>query len=118
VTVRYACGTSLVIMKRMGRILLFGFIILLGIQLTGLSCLNEWQIVSTTGALAISGLFINNTEGTGQPEQDGCPCHLALAPVYAGPLIQSSPDQPNCNVMASTHTLAFAFLPFHPPLLS
>lgn len=103
---------------RIGRLLLVGLIILLGIQLTGLSCLDDWQITPLTKALLIASLFPDRTGEADQPEEDGCPCHLALPPVTSGIFQICCPVQFHRSFTPSTPTLSLASLLFRPPLLS
>jgi hypothetical protein len=105
-----------VVSKRFSTWFLTGLILLLGIQLTGLSCLNEWQSVSPLSPPTLSDL---HATGIGDPEErtdDGCPCHLAFvsvlsaAPEVACPVILIDLGNP------TTWALGNPSLPFHPPL--
>ncbi len=102
---------------RIWRTFLVGFIVLLGIQLAGLNCLDDWAIGSFVGTLPVHELLSGSTNGTDRLIDDGCPCHLSLAPVYRCSIQIGHPFQPNTLDAPATYTLALASLPFHPPVL-
>lgn len=103
---------------RTRQLLLIGLILLLGIQLTGLSCLDDWRIGAFGGVVLVHDLLSSPINGAGQPSDDGCPCHLSLAPVYQYPFQIGYPIQPHDPDLLASYTLTFASLTFHPPLLS
>lgn len=98
------------------RLCALGLILLLGVQLTGLSCLNEWAMVSSAGNLVVHGQVSGPAAETGQSGDDGCPCHLAFMSVLSKtfqvscPVDLIGPDAP------AAYAPAHPSLPFHPPL--
>jgi len=102
--------------KRLSNLVLIGLILLLGIQLTGLSCFNEWQSLSPLASSALSNQHATGVGNPGERPDDGCPCHLAfmsvlsVAPEVACPVILIDLRDP------TTWALGNSSLPFHPPL--
>lgn len=102
--------------QRFGNLVLIGLILLLGIQLTGLSCLNEWQGVSPLVSPALSNQHaseIGNSEGR---TDDGCPCHLAFVSVLSAAPEATCPVTLIDLCAPATWALGNPSLPFHPPL--
>ena len=105
-----------VLRKELSRLLLSGLILLLGIQLTGLSCLDEWQDL-----LLIPGHQIHSQVRTGTPGDvglgnDGCPCHLAFVSApYSTHELSAPPSLLNPGAPV-TNPSAHPFLLFRPPL--
>ncbi len=95
---------------------LIGLILLLGIQLTGLSCLDEWRSVSLHPSPALVNKSLTAIVDVGQRGDDGCPCHLAFlsvpqtAPECCYPILLLDIEAP------TTLVLDHSSLPFHPPL--
>jgi hypothetical protein len=91
-----------------------GFILLLAIQLTGLSCLDEWY--PPHASLTLSTQSLTQTVGMSQTGDDACPCHLAFVSApkagsercYLVSLLDI--EVPMAIAPAPTS------LPFHPPL--
>lgn len=95
---------------------LIGWIVLMGVQLTGLSCLNEWRIDPSEDAV-LSPQPFNGPDGTGEPTNDGCPCHLKFTATYRIHLhnaLLSSPEKP-AALLAFVSVLGASL--FRPPTL-
>lgn len=94
-------------------LLLIGLVLLLGVQLTGLTCLGEWQIGP---ADLVRAMDHSPTSDEGVTD-DGCPCHFVFQSVsLPGPAILS-PLTDNRLFSAVLHMPVFAVIPFHPPVL-
>lgn len=98
------------------RLLLIVLIMLLAVQLTGLSCLDEWRIGSPLGFSVVLTQLSNGTTGVDQRGDDGCPCHLQIAPVYRAPLQVGCPVQPVGSEVPITFLPTLASWLFHPPI--
>jgi hypothetical protein len=98
---------------RRSELLLIVLILLLGVQLTGLTCLGEWQVaIHSTQAEILGG-----SPATEENVLDhGCPCHFIFQSVsLAVPEILSL----HTNDISLSHTLyvpTFVVSLFHPPL--
>ena len=89
--------------------------VLLAIQLTGFSCLSEWEIGNAWASGADNG-YSTQASPTKLGSDDGCPCHFAFSPVE---LIVPEPVFPlnETSILApGQYALSFNNLPFHPPL--
>src|SRR5437016_6736383 len=72
--------------------LVIGLILLLGVQLTGLSCLEEeWRIASLAGNVFDAPQITDVTMGSGAIAEDGCPCHRMFVSI---PSAVSQPSHP------------------------
>ncbi len=102
--------------KPVSNLFLIGLILLLEIQLTGLSCLNEWQSLSPVASPTLSNQHPTRAGDFGERTDDGCPCHLAFvsylsaAPAVCCPISLTDMDVP------TTWLDGDPVLPFHPPL--
>jgi hypothetical protein len=98
------------------QLLVLGLILLLGVQLTGLSCLEEWRIVSPAGSVFDTPQITDVTMASGALADDGCPCHMVFVSI---PSAVSQPSHPVSFIAPGvpvTPPLVPLFLPFHPPL--
>ena len=91
--------------------------ILLALQLTGFSCLSEWEIGS---ALAgnVENSFTIEAPPAALEAPDGCPCHFYFSPVE---IVVPEPVFPLNETQAPPpiqYALRFSNLPFRPPLRS
>lgn len=91
--------------------------ILLALQLTGFSCLSEWEIGSASAGNAENAFTI---EASAAPlaVPDGCPCHFYFNPVD---IVVPEPVFPLNETQApppTQYALRFSSLPFRPPLQS
>ena len=91
-------------------------ILLLGAQLTGLSCLEDWRIAPPTGSEFDTPQFSDVTMVPGELAEDACPCHMVFVSVCSGASQPSHPDFPAERSGPGMSPLLPPFLPFHPPL--
>src|SRR2546425_5529766 len=61
------------------QLILIGLGGLLAIQLTGLSCLNDWQQGDALNGAHAQYRATQGTDGPDLPAADGCPCHLTFS---------------------------------------
>lgn len=98
---------------RNSNLLLIGLILLLGVQLTGLTCLGEWQVGSATA-------FVETTDLSPSPDgavtDDGCPCHILFQSVFPPAPDIISPFADDVILNSTLFVPTFFKLPFHPPL--
>src|SRR5215472_11528434 len=94
--------------KRMGRWVVIFFLGLLGVQLTGLSCLNDFPLANSLrlseDAHRAGAIAINEVSQFGE---DSCPCHLTFASFMSAPVSAQGP----------VHPLAIVSPPIWKPLL-
>jgi hypothetical protein len=102
------------------RLIVTGLILLLGIQLTGLSCINDWKSGSSSSALSLISADDRSLDGTSAiPDKpgDGCPCHLVFQSVpfstWQPTSLLTSADTPS----PATYTPTFVQSLFHPPVI-
>lgn len=91
--------------------------VLLALQLTGFSCLSEWEIGSALAGTAENWISIEPSPA-GLEAPDGCPCHFYFSPVD---IVVPEPVFPLNETQAlppTQYALRFCNLPFHPPLQS
>src|SRR5215467_6799249 len=103
------------IVRHTSRLLAIGLIMLLGVQLTGLSCLGDWRIAALAGSLLETHQITGLATGPGELADDGCPCHMVFVSIHSG---ASQPSYPVSLVepgVPETSPLMPPFLPFHPP---
>lgn len=101
------------IKPRHSNVLLIALVLLLGVQLTGLTCLDEWQgPIHSAQAEILSGSPATEANVL----DHGCPCHFVFQSVSLGvPEILS----PHTDDIGSSHRLyvpTFVVSLFHPPL--
>jgi hypothetical protein len=98
------------------RLIVVLLVMLLGLQLSGLSCLDDWRTGhSTEFTLLGTDHSASSPDGT-ELGADGCPCHLLFSSSPQSSLDMTERGHP-MNTMAPAGwlpTLASAF--FHPPL--
>ena len=102
--------------RHASQLLLVGLILLLGVQLTGLSCLEDWRIASLAGSVLDTPQIIGVATGPGELAHHDCPCHMVFVSILSG---VSQPSHPVSSIERSvpvTSPLVPPFLPFHPPL--
>lgn len=100
-----------------GRLLLVVLVVLLGVQLTGLSCLNDWQSITPWGNHPVHDPLSSGLTGTDQPGDDGCPCHLFFKYVDLHPLHVASPLLATLTPLSAGYAPIFVRFLFHPPIL-
>ena len=92
---------------------LIALVLLLGVQLTGLSCLGEWQ-----GAIqsAQAEMVDSSPSPEGNVLDHGCPCHFVFQSVFL-PLPEIlSPRTDNVSSSPMLYVPTFVVFLFHPPL--
>lgn len=96
------------------KLLMTGFILLLAIQLTGLSCLDEWYPSHASPTVATQSL--TQTVGMSQTGDDGCPCHFVFQSVSAPAPDIIAPLVDDVWASATLFVPTFVVILFHPPL--
>lgn len=106
-------------MERLNQFVLVVLVILLAVQLTGLTCLNNWRSAEfgTDSPLLLTDRVSDGGFASDYQNEDGCPCHLVFHAASLGsglvsPLIDSPPDMPVPFVYSFPHSF------FHPPLVA
>jgi hypothetical protein len=102
--------------RRASQRLVIGLILLLGVQLTGLSCLEEWRTASPAGSVVDTPQITDVTMGSGALAEDGCPCHMVFVSIPSGVFQPSHPVSFIAHGVPVISPLVPPFLPFHPPL--
>jgi len=102
--------------RHTSQLLVIGLILLLGVQLTGLSCLEEWRIAAPTGSVFDTPQSTGVATEPGALADDGCPCHMAFVSVLSGVSQPSHPVSFIARGVSVIAPLVPPFLPFHPPL--
>ena len=96
------------------KLLLVGLVLLLGVQLTGLTCLGEWHVVPATALVEATDL---SPSPDGAVTDDGCPCHFVFQSVsLLGPEILF-PLTDDLIFSSRLYVPAFLVTLFHPPIL-
>ncbi len=93
--------------------LLIGLVFLLGIQLTGLTCLGEWPLGPATAQAEMTA------DSPLTPENliaDGCPCHVVFQSVCLVAPEVLSPRTDDVDSTPSLYVPTFVVVLFHPPL--
>ena len=103
------------IQKRGTRLVVIVLILLLGVQLTGLSCLDEWSLPFVGGGIAS---YVDSSHDADVAEADSCPCHLTFTSIPHVALFTSCPSVLSNPPDAETLLLVDPALPFHPPLVA
>ena len=102
--------------KQASNFFLIGLILLLGVQLTGLSCLDEWRSFPSHASPALADQLQTGAVTVDRAGDDGCPCHLAFVSVPKTAPESGYPiallDLGALTSLVPDHTS----LPFHPPL--
>jgi hypothetical protein len=97
--------------------LVIGLILLLGVQLTGLSCLEEWRIASLAGSVGDTPQITDVTMESGAPlAEDGYPCHMVFVSIPSGVFQPSHPVSIIARGAPIISPVVSPFLHFHPPL--
>jgi len=100
--------------RQLSHVLLIGLVLLLGVQLTGLTCLGEWQgtILSTQAELVDSSPL----SPEGNVSNHGCPCHFVFQSVFLPLPEVLSPRADNVSSSPTLYVPTFVVFLFHPPL--
>ena len=99
--------------RHASQLFIIGLILLLGAQLTGLSCLDEWRLELSAGGMFDTPQIAGVAPGAGG---DGCPCHLAFVSIPSGTHQVSYPVASINPAVPVTAPLVPLFSLFHPPL--
>jgi hypothetical protein len=102
--------------RQVTQLLVAGLIVLLGAQLTGLSCLQEWRLASLAGGAFDIPQIAGVVMGAGELADDGCPCHMAFVSIPSGAYQVSHPVSLIDLGIPVTAPLISPFTLFHPPL--
>lgn len=98
---------------RQTNLLLIGLVFLLGVQLTGLTCLDEWQVTNHSIQAEI-------VRGSASPEASvldhGCPCHFVFQSVSLTVPESLSLLTENVSSTSALFVPTFIVFLFHPPL--
>src|SRR5689334_22078430 len=94
-------------------VLLIGLVVLLGSQLTGLTCLGEWQAQSSAALVATAD---HSPAPDGAVADDGCPCHFVFQSVSLPIPEILSPLADGVSSNPSMHAPTFVVSLFRPPL--
>ena len=93
--------------------LLIGLVLLLGVQLTGLTCLGEWQVAIHSAQAEILG----GSPATEENVLDhGCPCHFVFQSVFLPVPEILSLHTDDISLSHTPYVLTFVVSLFHPPL--
>lgn len=99
------------------KIVLMGLVVLLAVQLTGLSCLSDFGLHSSQGVLLSQSMAASSVSGL-ESTADGCPCHLLFHTVsgvltsVVSPFIATYAERPPVAVLVLSRDL------FRPPSLT
>lgn len=99
--------------SRSSKLLLIALVLLLGVQLTGLSCLGEWQLGSTAALVEATDLSPSPDGGL---TDDGCPCHFVFQSVSLPAPETLSPLADDVSWSPTLYVPPFVVVLFHPPL--
>jgi hypothetical protein len=102
--------------RKVGQLLVVGLIVLLGVQLTGLSCLDEWRLGVSSGSMLDNPRITDGAIGSGEVADDSCPCHLAFVSIPTDAHQVSHPVSFIDRHFPVTPPLVSPFSLFHPPL--
>lgn len=98
--------------------LLIALVMLLAVQLTGLSCLSDFAVNPGPPVLLAQDGVHHHLNGFATTADDGCPCHLMFQTVtpfhlsVVSPFTSMLPEAPPLFVLTLIHFL------FHPPALT
>lgn len=98
---------------RSTNVLLVGLVLLLGVQLTGLTCLGEWQ---TRSAASLVTAWDPSPFPDGGVTDDRCPCHFVFQSVPLPTPEIIAPLAEDVTVSSSLYVPTFVVFLFHPPL--
>lgn len=98
--------------------LIVGFVVMLVVQLTGVSCLADWQLSMASDlptAVHATGTTADLSGSEGHSD-DGCPCHLAFVSVQTGIAQVISPVFLSAVTLPAAPPILRPFTLFRPPL--
>ena len=94
-------------------VLLVVLVLLLGVQLTGFTCLGEWQVGSAVGLVEAVDI---SPSPDGAVTDDGCPCHFVFQSVSLPAPEIISPFADDVVLTSTLFAPTFVVVLFHPPL--
>ena len=109
---KYVILAEAMLKPRHTNLLLIGLILLLGVQLTGLTCLGEWQVVNYS---AQAELVSDSPFPEGNVLDHGCPCHFVFQSVFLSIPDNRSPHTDDVRSRPTLYVLTFVVSLFHPP---
>jgi len=104
---------NLVLKGQQKSLLIVGLVLLLGVQLTGLTCLGEWQAEFAASLIEASDMF-PSSDGT--VTDDGCPCHLVFQSMHLTAPEIIVPLTDDVILSSTLYVPTFVVSLFHPPL--
>ena len=91
-------------------------VILLTVQLTGLSCTNDLQILPVASAIPLATVDGASSYDPIDTGIDGCPCHMLFQSVGVYSLDVTAPLADRFMAWPIRHTPTLAHFLFHPPV--
>ena len=92
-------------------LLLIVLVLLLGVQLTGLPCLGEWQAIHSAQAELMS----DSPSPEGNALDQGCPCHFVFQSVFPAVPEILSPHADQVILNSALYVPNFLVFLFRPP---
>ena len=97
------------------KVILIGMVMLLAVQLTGMSCLSDFAVVDRLSTVPITQTQSSEQIERFAPDQDDCPCHLMFQTVTFFSLSLISPFASILPDAADHLVPTFVKLVLHPP---
>lgn len=104
--------------SRFSAFLIMALAVILGVQLTGVSCLEDWHLpmASDVRAAFHTAGITAGLLGLEESIDDGCPCHLAFISVKTGSRQMISPVILSAISLPNAPPIPWPFTLFHTPL--
>lgn len=93
-------------------------VVLLAVQLTGLTCVDDWHDAAFSLHSADHHYAVGTQSDHATPVEDGCPCHLSFVSMPRNAHSVESPAVPLNGNEPLTFPYTDLSVPFHPPLVS
>ena len=103
---------------RVGRLIVIGLIGLLGIQLTGLSCLQDGFDVTMPDKVQVISTSSHEGEEASQDSRDACPCHVTIAQGESLLFPEAFEHTRTISHIPSSYISPMIASLFHPPISS
>ena len=103
---------------RVGQLIVIGLIGLLGIQLTGLSCLHDEFDVAMANSVEILSPSSNEGSDASNESRDACPCHFTIAQGETLLLPDAFEHTRTTSHTPANHLFPMIAPLFHPPISS
>lgn len=100
--------------SRCSNLLLLALVFLLGVQLTGLTCLGEWPLGPAAALVETTNHSPASDENA--TADDGCPCHVVFQSVSLAAPEVLSPFAADVSLNPTLYVPTFVVFLFHPPL--